>query len=78
VVAALVYGASPIDLVPDVLVLIGWVDDLVVLVLLLGLAALHFYRSRSRQSPRDPAWLTSPSEVPVDAEVVARPGTPSA
>lgn len=27
VIMAIVYGVSPIDLIPDILPLIGWVDD---------------------------------------------------
>jgi uncharacterized membrane protein YkvA (DUF1232 family) len=41
-VTALVYGASPIDLIPDVIPLIGWLDDAIVVPLLLTLAFLQW------------------------------------
>ena len=50
IVAALLYGASPIDLIPDVIPLIGWLDDGLVIALLLGLAAIQF--RRHRRAPR--------------------------
>ncbi|MBS1724633.1 MAG: DUF1232 domain-containing protein [Armatimonadetes bacterium] len=44
VLFALVYGASPIDLIPDVIPLIGWLDDGVVLILCIVLAAVSLHR----------------------------------
>ena len=32
IVAAIIYTASPIDFIPDVIPIIGWLDDLAVLV----------------------------------------------
>lgn len=34
-VSALVYGVSPVDLIPDVLVVIGWLDDALIVPALL-------------------------------------------
>lgn len=44
---ALLYGASPIDLIPDVIPLIGWADDVVVVGFLL-LLALVMWRNKKR------------------------------
>jgi len=48
VVTALLYGASPIDLIPDVIPFIGWIDDAIIVPLLLLLAWAQFRRSRKR------------------------------
>lgn len=75
-VLALGYGVSPIDLIPDLIPLIGWVDDGVILVLLLGLAVFHFVRSRSRAAPSDPSWLTQGGQAQVvDVQVTEHPKT---
>jgi uncharacterized membrane protein YkvA (DUF1232 family) len=53
IIAALIYGASPIDLIPDLLVLVGWVDDAAIggLLMLFGARILvRYYRAkRGRQ-----------------------------
>lgn len=53
IIAALIYGASPIDLIPDLLVLVGWVDDAAIggLLMLFGVRILvRYYRAkRARQ-----------------------------
>lgn len=49
ILAALIYGASPIDLIPDLLVLVGWVDDAAIggILLIFGLRILlRAYREK--------------------------------
>jgi uncharacterized membrane protein YkvA (DUF1232 family) len=43
-IVALLYGASPIDLIPDVIPLIGWIDDAVIVPVLLLLALVQWRR----------------------------------
>ncbi|MDI9636818.1 DUF1232 domain-containing protein [Kamptonema cortianum] len=40
------YGISPIDLIPDVIVMLGWVDDAIAVPLLIGLSIFSFIRHR--------------------------------
>jgi uncharacterized membrane protein YkvA (DUF1232 family) len=47
---SLLYGASPVDLVPDLLPLLGWADDGAVALLLVGLAFLSLARRRKAQA----------------------------
>jgi uncharacterized membrane protein YkvA (DUF1232 family) len=54
-VAGLLYGASPIDVIPDVLPLIGVVDDIIIVPTLLFLAFRMYRRKASRRSPMTPA-----------------------
>lgn len=49
IILALIYGVSPIDLVPDVLFLIGWADDAVVIPVLL-LMAWNLWRRRKKRT----------------------------
>jgi uncharacterized membrane protein YkvA (DUF1232 family) len=49
-VLALLYGVSPIDLIPDVLFLVGWADDAVIVPVLLALA-WSLWRRRTRKVP---------------------------
>lgn len=44
---ALLYGVSPIDLIPDVLPLVGWIDDALLIPLLL-LLAYRLWRNARR------------------------------
>ena len=46
IIVAMVYGASPIDLIPDILPLIGWVDDGVMGVLMGTISIWMLVRSR--------------------------------
>lgn len=46
ILAAVVYGASPIDLIPDVLILIGWVDDAIAIPMFLAFAFLAFAKHK--------------------------------
>ena len=50
--AALLYGASPIDLIPDVIPLIGWVDDAVIVPVLLLLALVQWRRAKRAKAYR--------------------------
>lgn len=52
-VAALLYGASPIDLLPDFIPLIGFLDDGIVVTVLVGVAWL-LWRRRLRQRKERP------------------------
>lgn len=49
-VAGFVYTISPIDLIPDLLGPIGWVDDLAALIVTFIFAAISFYRMKRAQS----------------------------
>lgn len=42
----LLYGVSPIDLVPDVIPLIGWVDDAILVPLLVVMGVVQYRRAR--------------------------------
>ena len=45
-ITAIVYGASPIDLIPDVIPVLGWLDDIVAVPAFLVLALTIFLRHR--------------------------------
>jgi uncharacterized membrane protein YkvA (DUF1232 family) len=45
---ALIYGASPIDLIPDVIPLLGWLDDAAIVPVLLILAFFQYKRAQKR------------------------------
>ena len=47
-VSALAYGVSPLDLIPDVILLLGWADDAVLVPLLLVMAGVGFFRHKAR------------------------------
>lgn len=50
IVFALTYGASPVDVIPDVLPLLGWIDDGIVGGLMLTIAVFSFIRhNRARR-----------------------------
>lgn len=58
---AAVYTISPVDGVPDVIVGIGWVDDLIVL----GMAALYIWRLlEQRGMSRRPVRQKPPTVIP--------------
>lgn len=52
-VAALLYGASPIDVIPDFIPLIGFLDDGIVVTVLVGVAWL-LWRRRLKQRKERP------------------------
>ncbi|MBX3111907.1 MAG: DUF1232 domain-containing protein [Fimbriimonadaceae bacterium] len=62
VLAGLAYGASPVDLIPDVVPVLGWVDDAFVVPVSLALTAWALWR-RYRRSPRR-------QPVPVESRTV--------
>lgn len=45
---AALYGASPIDLIPDILLLVGWVDDGMMAFVMAAMSVWMFVRNRSR------------------------------
>ena len=58
---AAVYTLSPVDAIPDVIVGIGWVDDLIVL----GMAGLYIWRLfAQRRVVRSPRPLVIPQLPP--------------
>jgi uncharacterized membrane protein YkvA (DUF1232 family) len=54
ILMGLLYGVSPIDLIPDLAPLIGVVDDAVLVPALVGLGVWHLARRR-RQRPGGPS-----------------------
>lgn len=48
-VFAVIYGASPIDLIPDILLLVGWIDDGLMGVVMGLMSVWMFIRSHRRQ-----------------------------
>lgn len=46
ILIAILYGASPIDLIPDLVPLLGLVDDALIVPLFLVLATVQFRRNR--------------------------------
>jgi uncharacterized membrane protein YkvA (DUF1232 family) len=50
-VAALFYGVSPVDLIPDLIPLIGFADDAVIVPTLILLAIVQYRRSREKLRP---------------------------
>lgn len=62
--AAILYVVLPVDVIPDVFVLVGWLDDLGVVALCLSLIGRAFRRSQTANSqtttlPRDPVLTNS-------------------
>lgn len=53
------YTLSPVDAVPDVIIGIGWIDDMIVI----GLASFYIWRLFSHLQTR-PARLARPTVVP--------------
>jgi uncharacterized membrane protein YkvA (DUF1232 family) len=71
--AALLYGVSPIDLIPDLIPLFGLLDDVVVvpLVIILALVAL---KNRNRRPQAAPAYIDVPASpaIPEDYDRARR------
>lgn len=47
---ALIYGASPIDIIPDLIPLLGWSDDVVVVLTLVSYASVAYFRWKRGQA----------------------------
>lgn len=54
---ALLYGASPIDVIPDIIPVLGLLDDAIVVPAFLVLAFFQFRKSKRVADGRDPAIL---------------------
>jgi|GEM_PF-2060844 len=52
VVMAVLYGASPIDLIPDIIPFLGQMDDAVIVPLLLVMAMVQYRKSRKLRPGR--------------------------
>ena len=56
-VLAVLYGVSPIDLIPDIIPLLGWTDDATIGGLLVLLAiGLYFRRRREKRALKPVSW----------------------
>lgn len=60
---ALLYGASPIDLIPDLIPVLGLVDDAFIVPLLLLVAFLQSRKIRARRSPTGAPEYLPPTRV---------------
>src|SRR5438067_1345784 len=58
---ALAYALSPIDLIPDVVPLAGWLDDLLIVPTLIALAVRLTPRAQWQQHLADAERLTGPA-----------------
>ena len=63
IITAIVYGVSPIDLIPDILPLVGWVDDGVMGVLMGTISIWILVRNR-RQRLDNAVSSQQPSNAP--------------
>lgn len=61
-VSAVLYGASPLDLIPDILPLIGIVDDAVIVTLLLAVGIMQLRRKEK-----------VPAKAPVSGRIIPPP-----
>lgn len=68
-VSALAYGVSPLDLIPDILILVGWWDDAILVPLLLVIAGVSFFRHKARMKQES----TGTSVIPAQARSVNEP-----
>ncbi|MBL8911345.1 MAG: DUF1232 domain-containing protein [Archangium sp.] len=65
-VLAVVYAISPVDLVPDVVPIFGWLDDLGVLAAAFGLVA----RDMAKHAKLQKEQRDKPAELVVDGQVI--------
>lgn len=63
VVVGVLYTVSPIDLLPDVILLLGWLDDIAVI-----LAVVKYVRSADSATPRSPIVPEIQRTKTVDAQ----------
>ncbi|MCU0316495.1 MAG: YkvA family protein [Fimbriimonadaceae bacterium] len=81
-VSALLYGASPIDLIFDVVPLIGLVDDIFIVPLLLLIGGIAFFRHKKLAPKPAYAKVTTPGQesggevVPPPANNLRAPKVP--
>lgn len=71
IVASIVYGASPLDLITDVIPLVGWVDDalIVPLLLFIGISALVKRHRAAKAAGAQTGVIDVPAHVvPKDPE----------
>lgn len=68
-ISAIAYGVSPLDLVPDVIVLLGWADDALLVPLLLVMAGVGFFRHKARMKRE----MAGTSVIPAQARSVDEP-----
>ncbi len=67
---AIFYGVSPIDLIPDVILLLGWVDDALIIPILLVWSLLAWNHHKKAARIRPAAQAQSNSIIDVKAEPV--------
>ena len=61
-VSALLYGVSPIDLIPDLIPLLGFVDDALIVPIMLLFAFLQYRRARTRKSVATDKIIVMPTQ----------------
>lgn len=54
VLIAILYGASPIDLIPDLIPVLGWLDDAIAIPIFLVMAVMAFVKFRQQFRQRGP------------------------
>ena len=57
---ALFYGASPIDLIPDLVPLLGFVDDAAIVPILLVFALFQYKRAQAKRTPAQSKVIVMP------------------
>ncbi len=64
--AAVIYGVSPLDLIPDVIPLLGWLDDAIAIPLFIVFGILAFLRHRKnwRESAKVQTVVDVPAREP--------------
>jgi uncharacterized membrane protein YkvA (DUF1232 family) len=63
IAASILYGVSPLDLIADVIPLIGWVDDAIIvpLLLVIGVAALVKRHRAAKAAAAQPGIIDVPA-----------------